>query len=237
LAQPPRIVQGYIGVVTATAVVLVARGPYHGITRGPYHGINWWVVVTVLGLLVVTCESLATPLRTRGLSWSATSPAILAGVVLTGPVGAALIGGCVLFTARRAPSVTQRIFNCAMVALAGYLPGWIYLLLGGHVGTPTISSFPKLLGAFVVVATAHVIVNYSLLEGALWLTKDPGRSGGHGLAGLDLRLGVTELGYCVRAADRGPVEQTRPVHSGDRAHPAVRGPVGGRSVRRTAACL
>ena len=84
-----------------------------------------------------------------------------------------------------------------MLALAGYLPGQLYLVMGGRVGVPTTNSIPKLIGLFVVVAVVHIIVNYSLLEGALWLSGDPGGSGGHGLAGLDLRLGVTELGYCA----------------------------------------
>jgi hypothetical protein len=188
LGRLSRVVQIYIGVVTAIAVVLVARGPFSGID---------WIIVAVLGLLVVICESMATPLRTRNLSWSATSPAILAAAVLVGPVGAALIGGSVLFTARRAPSVLQRVFNSGMFALSGYLPGQVYLAMGGRVGVPSTSSIPKLIGLFAVVAVVHIIVNYSLLEGALWLTKDPGRSGGHGLAGLDLRLGLTELGYCA----------------------------------------
>jgi hypothetical protein len=184
----PRIVRGYIGGVTVIAAVLVARGPFADIN---------WVIVTVLGLLVVVCESVATPLRARHLWWSATSPAILAAIVLVGPVGAALVGGCVLLTAHRAPSVIQRVFNSAMLALAGYLPGQLYLAMGGRVGVPTTNSIPKLIGLFVVVAVVHIIVNYSLLEGALWLSGDPGGSGGHGLAGLDLRLGVTELGYCA----------------------------------------
>jgi hypothetical protein len=185
----PRIVQAYVGVVIAIAVVLVARGPFGGL--------HWAVIVTVLGLLVVICESLSTPLRTQNLSWSATAPPILAAVVLVGPVGAALIGGCVMLTARRAPSVIQRVFNSAMLALAGYLPGQVYLAMGGRVGVPSTSSIPKLIGLFAVAAVVHVVVNYSLLEGVLWLTRDPGRSGGHGLAGLDLKLGVTELGYCA----------------------------------------
>jgi hypothetical protein len=176
-------------VVIAIAVVLVARGPFGGL--------HWAVIVTVLGLLVVICESLSTPLRTQNLSWSATAPPILAAVVLVGPVGAALIGGCVMLTARRAPSVIQRVFNSAMLALAGYLPGQVYLAMGGRVGVPSTSSIPKLIGLFAVAAVVHVVVNYSLLEGVLWLTRDPGRSGGHGLAGLDLKLGVTELGYCA----------------------------------------
>jgi HD domain-containing protein len=188
LGKLPRIAQVYIGVVIATAVVLVARGPFSGIT---------WLDVVVLGLLVVLCVSSATLLRTRNLAWSADSAAILAAVVLTGPVGAALVGACTMFAVRRFPSIIQRVFNGGMLALAGYLPGQLYLAMGGRVGVPSTSSIAKLIGLFAVMAVAHVIVNYSLLEGALWVARAPGRSGAHGLAGLDLRLGVTELGYCA----------------------------------------
>jgi hypothetical protein len=191
LGKLPRIAQVYIGVVIAGAVVLVARGPFTGID---------WTVVIVLGLLVVVCESTATLLRTRNMSWSANSAAILAAIVLVGPVGAALVGGCTLFTARRwPPSATQRLFNCGMFALTGYLPGRVFLLLGGSVGVPTTnSSMPRLIGLFTVVAIVHVVINYSLLEGVLWLSRNPGQPAEHGRAGLDLlRLGITELGYCA----------------------------------------
>ena len=179
----------YIGVVVAIAVVLVARGPLTGID---------WPAVVVLGLLVVVCESTATMLGTAGnQAWSANSAAVLAAVVLVGPVGAAIVGGCVLLTARRAPSVLQRVFNGGMFALAGYLPGRVYLLIGGHVGRPTTSSFPDLIGLFAVIAVVHVLVNYSLLDGALWLSRKPDAPGESGLAGLDLRIAMTELGYCA----------------------------------------
>jgi HD superfamily phosphohydrolase YqeK len=166
------------------------------IARGPFAGIDW-VDVVILGVLVVLCESTATLLRTKNLAWSANSAAILAAIVLAGPVGAAIVGACTLITARRAPSVMQRVFNSGMFALAGYVPGQVYLALDGRVGVPPASSFPKIIGVFAVVAVVHVIVNYSLLEGALWLAGEHGKSGGHGLAGLDLRLAITELGYCA----------------------------------------
>jgi hypothetical protein len=156
-----------------------------------------WAVVVVLGLLVVVCESTATVLSPGNQAWSANSAAILAAIVLVGPVGAALVGGCVLFGARRGPLDLRRIFNGAMFALAGYLPGEVYLAMGGRVGVPPTSYIPTLIGVFAVIAIVHVLVNYSLLEGALWLTRMRGTSGEPGLAGLDLRLAVTELGYCA----------------------------------------
>jgi hypothetical protein len=180
--------QAYIGVVVAIAVVLIARGPLVGL--------NWHDVI-VLGVLVIVCESTATLLRAKNLAWSASSAGILAAVVLTGPVGAAIVGACTLVTARKAPSLMQRVFNSGMFAMTGYLPGQVYLLMDGRVGTPTAGSFPKLIGVFAVVAVVHVFVNYSILEGALWLAREPGQTSEPGPIGLDLRLVVTELGYCA----------------------------------------
>jgi len=187
LSRLPRIARIYIGVVVVAAAVLIARGPFTSID---------WVTVVVLGLLVIICESTATKLSAGNQAWSANSAAVLAAVVLVGPVGAAIVGGCVLFSARRSPSVLQRTFNGGMFALAGYLPGRVYLLAGGQVGTPTTKSFPALIGTFAIISVLHVLVNYALLDGALRLARDSGASE-NGLAGLDLRLAFTELGYCV----------------------------------------
>jgi hypothetical protein len=188
LGQLPRIARFYIGVVVATAAVLIGRGPLTGFS---------WLVVIALGLLVVICESTATILRSANQEWSANSAAVLAAVVLVGPVGAALVGACVLFKARPGPSVLQRAFNGGMFALAGYLPGQVYLLIGGRVGIPSTNSVARLIGEFAVIAVVHVLVNYSLLGGVLRLAKQPGYPGGGGLVALDLRLGIAELGYCA----------------------------------------
>jgi HD superfamily phosphohydrolase YqeK len=177
--------QVYIGVVVATAAVLVARGPFGDIA---------WIDVLVLGLLLVVSDSAATLLRVQNLAWSANSVAVLAAIVLVGPVGAALVGIFSLLTARRRLSGLQRLFNAGMMALTGYLPGQIYLAMDGKVGVPTARSFPTLIGVFAVVAVVHVLVNYSLLEGALWLSRAPSQGI---LLSLDLRMGLTELGYCA----------------------------------------
>ena len=178
----------YVGAVAAAGLAFVVRGPLGGIA---------WLEVAVLGLLVVVCESTATRLRSRHLSWSPNSAAILAAIVLTGPVGAAVVGGCAVFGVRRGTSATKQVFNGGMMALTGYLPGEVFLLLGGEVGTPGQSSFPELIGPFAGAALAHVIVNYSLLCGVLWLTGEPGSAGQQARALLDPRVALTELGYCA----------------------------------------
>ena len=178
-----RIAWLYIGAVVTVAAIAVARGPFSGIQ---------WSQVAVLGLLLAACESSATLLNSRSLAWSANSTASLAAVILIGPVGAARVACCTLLGIRRGPSPAQRLFNTGMFALSAYLAGRAYLLLGGHVGTPGPSSFPGIIGPFAGAAAVHVIVNFSLLAGVLWLTREPGAAS---LAGLDSKLLLTDLGY------------------------------------------
>lgn len=176
----------YIGAVLAAAVFVVARGPFAGIR---------WDQVLALGLLLIACESTATLLDSRTLAWSANSTASLASVILVGPVGAALVGCCTLLGFRRSPSLTQRLFNTGMLTLSAYLAGRAYLLFGGPVGTPNPSSFPGIIGPFACAVLVHVTVNFSLLGGVLWLTREPGAATGR--VGLDFKLWITDIGYAA----------------------------------------
>jgi len=179
-----RIAWLYIGAVIAAAVLVVAVGPYRGID---------WAAIGTLGLLLIACESTATLLNPRGLAWSANTMASLAAVVLTGPVGAALVSCCTLFGIRRGPTLAQRLFNTAMYMVSAYLAGRTFLLFGGQWGAPKPTSFPALIGPFAAAAVVHVAVNFALLRGVFWLTKEPGTATGR--IGLDLMLGLTDLGY------------------------------------------
>jgi hypothetical protein len=174
----------YIGVVIAAAVFAVAPGPFAGIG---------WVGVVALGLLLVACESSATVLNPRGLAWSASTMASLAAVVLTGPVGAALVSCCTLFGIRRGPSLAQRLFNTAMYALSAYLAGRTFLLFGGHVGVPGPGSLPGLIGPLAAAAVVHVAVNFALVRSVFWLTRETGSTAGR--LGLDVKLWLKDLGY------------------------------------------
>jgi HD domain len=178
----------YIGAVVAAAAACISLSSYSGMD---------WSAVAVLGLLLVVCESTATPLRPRRVAWSPSSAAMLAAVVLAGPGGAALVGACTMFGLRRGPSPIQRIFNTAMYALSAYLAGEVYLLLGGKVGAPDPSSFPGIIVPFAGAAVAHVLVNYSLVRGVLWVTRSPDGTGQSGRVGLNLRLLLSDLGYCA----------------------------------------
>jgi HD superfamily phosphohydrolase YqeK len=173
----------YIGAVAAVALALIVRGPFAGIS---------WPDVAVLGVFLSVSDAAATQLRKGQLSWSPTSAAMLASVVLVGPVGAGLVGACTALAFRRGPSPQQRLFNTSMNALSAYLAGRVFLALGGHVGLPAQGSFPAIIGPFAGAAVVHVVANYSLLGIVLWLTSTPDKSP---RVGLSLRLMMSDLGY------------------------------------------
>ena len=177
----------YVGaVVTAAAVALIL---------GPFGGIQWWRDVAVLGLLLLVFESTATLLRPRQLAWSPSSSATLAAMVLLGPVGAGLVGACTMFGMRRGLSVAQRAFNTGMITLSAYLAGRVFIAMGGRVGVPDATSFPKIIGPFAVAAVVHVIINHALLAGVLWLTSERDFAGRRAPLGLSIRLVASDLGY------------------------------------------
>jgi len=187
LARLPWPARLYITAVVLIAVGLVARGPF-GQVR--------WLDVVILGLLLFISESTATRLRSGNLSWSANTTAMLAAAVLVGPVGAALVGACTAFGLRRGLSFAQRSFNTGMWALTGYVSGWVFLTLYGHVGVPDQSSFPKIIAPFAVAAIVHVLVNHALLSIVLWLTRTSGDgSVRKTYSGLNVRLFLSDLGY------------------------------------------
>jgi HD superfamily phosphohydrolase YqeK len=61
------------------------------------------------------------------------------------------------------------------------------------VGTPGQSSFPGLIGPFAAAAVVHVAVNFMILHGVFWATREPGA--GATRVGLDFKLWLTDLGY------------------------------------------
>ena len=183
-----RVALLYIGAVVVSAVVLVARGPFTGLR---------WQYVVFLGILVIVSESRATQLRKGQLTWSPSSAAMLASVVLAGPVGAAIVGACTALGLRRGPSILQRVFNTAMYALSAYLAGRAFLALGGQVGLPDENSFPGIIAPFAGAALVLVVANHGLLSGVLWLTRPPdGMPSGVGV-GLSGRLLLSDLGYAA----------------------------------------
>jgi len=191
LGRLSRVALIYIGAVVVIAFVLVARGPFTGLS---------WQYVVFLGILVIVSESRATQLRKGQLSWSSSSAAMLASVVLVGPVGAAIVGACTALGVRRGPHILQRVFNTAMYALSAYLAGRAFLALGGQVGLPSQKSFPGIIGPFAGAALIHVAANHGLLSGVLWLTRPPGRTPSETIGagvGLSARLLLSDIGYAA----------------------------------------
>jgi HD superfamily phosphohydrolase YqeK len=189
LGKLSRVALLYIGAVAAVAVVLVARGPFTGLK---------WQYVVFLGILVIVTESRATQLRKGQLSWSSSSAAMLASVVLVGPVGAAIVGACTAMGLRRGPHILQRVFNTSMYALSAYLAGRVFIALGGHVGLPNENSFPDIIAPFAGAALILVAANHGLLSGVLWLTRSKDRTPASTLGvGLSARLLLSDLGYAA----------------------------------------
>ena len=184
-----RVALIYIGAVAVAAVALVARGPFTGLK---------WQYVVFLGILVIVSESRATQLRKGQLSWSSSSAAMLASVVLAGPVGAAIVGACTAMGLRRGPHILQRVFNTSMYALSAYLAGRAFIALGGHVGLPNENSFPDIIAPFAGAALILVAANHGLLSGVLWLTRSKDRTPASTLGvGLSARLLLSDLGYAA----------------------------------------
>jgi HD superfamily phosphohydrolase YqeK len=188
LGKLSRVALLYIGAVVVAAAALVARGPFTGLR---------WQYVVFLGILVIVSESRATQLRKGQLTWSSSSAAMLASVVLVGPVGAAIVGACTALGLRRGPHILQRVFNTAMYALSAYLAGRAFLALGGHVGLPNEKLFPKIIAPFAVAALIHVAANHGLLSGVLWLTRPADRMPSGVGIGLSARLVLSDLGYAA----------------------------------------
>jgi HD-GYP domain-containing protein (c-di-GMP phosphodiesterase class II) len=189
LGKLSRVALIYIGAVAAIAAVLVARGPFTGLQ---------WKYVVFLGILVIVTESRATQLRKGQLSWSSSSAAMLASVVLVGPVGAAIVGACTAMGLRRGPHILQRVFNTAMYALSAYLAGRVFIALGGDVGRLNENSFPDIIAPFAAAAVVLVAANHGLLSGVLWLTRSKDRTPASTLGvGLSARLLLSDLGYAA----------------------------------------
>ena len=189
-----RVALLYIGAVVVLAVVLVARGPFTGLS---------WQYVVFLGILVIVSESRATQLRKGQLTWSSSSAAMLASVVLVGPVGAAIVGACTALGLRRGPHILQRVFNTSMYALSAYLAGRAFLALGGHVGLPDENSFPAIIvavrrrGIDPCRGQSRVAQRRALADQGPRPDVFRG-SGGQGVGvGLTGRLLLSDLGYAA----------------------------------------
>jgi len=159
----------YIVLVVATTGVLVATTHYRmpAIHRP-------LLVLIVLQLLFLTCDSAKTPLTSRQTKWSPSSAATLAAVILLGPVAAALVGATSVISLRRHFLLGERLFNGAMSALSGLAAGATYVALNGPVGMPTAANFLPIAAAFAAAAAVHVLANHTLIWGVYRLNRGSG---------------------------------------------------------------
>jgi len=180
----------YIVVVVAITGVLVATSRPTS-THVP-HPI---IVLIVLQLLFLVCDSAKTPLTSRQTKWSPSSAATLAAVILLGPMAAAFVGAVSVLSLRRQLLIAERLFNGAMYALCGLAAGAAYVKLKGPVKVPEFGDFPKIAVAFAVAATVHVVANHTLIWGVYRLNRGSGMLRREGLESSLPLLLASDLGY------------------------------------------
>src|SRR6202046_1182457 len=184
-----------MAVVVTAAVVLLT----HVLVQDRSRGLDYQksLMLLVLAVLFMICDSTPTTLTSRQSAWSPSSAATLAAVVLLGPGGAALVGATSLISLRRG-GLRERAFNGAMYALSAFAAGEAYLALGGQLGVPKPTAFPAIILPFAVAAAVHVAVNHGLLWSMLLLLPPAGVSAQRGRLDLHLSLLlVSDLGYAT----------------------------------------
>ena len=185
----------YMAVVVTAAVLLLAHVLVQDLSQGL--GYQESLMLLVLAVLFMICDSTPTTLTSRQSAWSPSSAATLAAVVLLGPGGAALVGATSLISLRRG-GLRERAFNGAMYALSAFAAGEAYLALGGQIGVPKPADFPGIILPFAAAAAVHVVVNHGLLWSMLLLLPPAGISPQRGRLDLHLSLLlVSDLGYAT----------------------------------------
>jgi HD domain len=195
----------YIVAVVAAALVILVHAP------AELGSLASWGRYATLAVLFAICDSAPTPLASRQSAWSPSSAATLAAVVLLSPGGAAMVGAVAMVSVRSRVPLVERLFNGGMNAVAGYLAGFGYVLVGGRHGLampgqvagagphiPMTGLFPWLLWPFAVAAVTHVLVNHGLLWGMLRLDRRSRAAAQQVMAstGLPLLL-ISDLGFAA----------------------------------------
>ena len=179
----------YVGIVVGAGISVILLGPFTGIA---------WRELAVLAVLFLICDSAPASIRPRRIAWSASSSAILAAVVLLGPVGAAIVGMITAFS-MRSLLLVQRAFNSCMYALSAYVAGQVFVAFGGHPGVPAPDSFPRIIIPFSAAALTQVTLNHALVHAVLWLTRARPQPAGNeqrkAQTGPLLTLLLSSLGY------------------------------------------
>jgi hypothetical protein len=190
-----RVAWLYTALVVGSAAALMTITPLHSDNR------HFWLDLVILQLLFLICDCPPAPLAARQSAWSPSSAATLAGVVLLGPVGAALIGAVSLLSLRRQLPLAGRLFNGGMYALAGYLAGQAFAYFDPRYSfhAPHGWAFPGILAPFAAAAAVHVLVNLLLMWGVLRVNQGRGQASRQQLvmeSSLPLLL-VSDLGFAA----------------------------------------
>jgi hypothetical protein len=185
-------------VVSAAAALVSLDAPHHPGTR-------FWTDLIVLQLLFLVCDSTPAMVAARQSSWSPSTAASLAAVVLVGPFGAAMVGAVSVLSLHGPLSLARRVFNGAMYALSGYLAGLTFVALQRSYpaavpfGLPHPAYFPALLLPFAAAAVVHVLANHGLMFGVLRANRG-GRGPVLGQLSMESSLSlllVSDLGFAA----------------------------------------
>ncbi|MEV5414412.1 HD-GYP domain-containing protein [Thermopolyspora sp. NPDC052614] len=178
-----------VALVTAVAVLIWRTF----ITGGGLGGPDWRTLV-VLALLFLVCESVPTLLNVEQTAISVSFSAVLAAVVLVGPLGATLVGTVAVLSVRPGLPLVKRLFNGAQFAMCGYVAGEVYRLAGGPPGPPVVP-FADLIGPYA--AAAAVFVPLNVLHMAILLRLASVVRGDQVPIGDTARFFASYLGYAT----------------------------------------
>src|SRR5580692_5101970 len=182
----------YIGLVVLATAILVAETPWAKTTTP--HPV---LALITLQALFLACDSAKKPLTSRQTSWSPSSSASLAAVVLLGPLAAALVGATSLLSMRRQLRLGEHLFNGAMHALSGLAAGEVFLRLSdGRIGLPHPHDFAQLIVLpFAAAAAVHVVANHGLIWVVHRLNRGSGLLKAEALESSLPLLLASDLGY------------------------------------------
>ena len=132
-----------------------------------------WTTLAPLAALFLICDSAPARLKIKHARVSLAFAASLAGVVLLGPDGAALLGAIAIVTGQRLFAPLKRLFNGAQFVLSGFVAGTVFEVLGGDRFHPGQTHWVEnVIGPFMGALVAFVVVNLGLLAGALLLSGE-----------------------------------------------------------------
>ncbi|KAB2380031.1 HD-GYP domain-containing protein [Actinomadura montaniterrae] len=159
----PLAAWAYVCGVVALAAAVIATSSFTGVD---------WTKLAVLALLFLICDSAPARLNVERARVSLSFAASLAGVVLLGAAGAALLGLSALVTGQRFFAPEKRAFNGAQFALSGFCAGTVFDLLGGDRFHPEQSRWVEnVIGPFLGALVTFVLVNLLLMAGVLLLSR------------------------------------------------------------------